>query len=332
MKNLLKSLIREIILERNVSRVQVGDAAQMRIAAFFVDRKPDSVASVNKPGSSSTDVIVSNSKKESKIEVKSSASGRLVYAQELTSGSKIAEVIHFEPGTVQDGLSIKRFKPAKSGTPLDDDLAQSIRKEENATIQTAVSKESEDYKVLFGGSSNAIEPVKSGLQFINTLATDGTIVINAGDKFRQTAIVLAPGQAKDKSRVRFWANGSSKLRAALGGEGQQELGSYTLVDSKTLSDAWRLDYSDDDYFAIVTGNKIHIGRVKDADPLSLEVNQLNVALSMPKESNKTLAYGGTNVSGLREKIMIEIVGTTAFDLPTIEEALNYQKEGKIIVR
>lgn len=328
MSNLLREYVRSVIKESK-TRVSLGDDAQKRIAAWFVSK--GMTASINKPGSASADIIVYKGEKFASVESKNSTSGKNVYSHELTPG-KISEVLKFQPGKFSDGLSLARFMPADFGKPKNSDDAEIIRDNQNAQIGTKLSSGGDTFEVLFGGSVKS--PDKSfvrgkGKEFIGQLETDGSLVIKDGDEYRPALIAITPGQPDDKSRLRFWADGSSKLRAAMGGKGQQELGTYVSVGDKILTAAWREDYSKDNYFAIVKGDSMCIGYVNN-DTLGLGVNQIEVKLSMPA-GGRTMAYGGTNISGIREKVMIEIVNCNDEKIPDISTANDFIKNGKITI-
>lgn len=334
MSEILREYIRNVIKE-SPKRISLGDSAQKRIAAWFVQK--GMVASVNRPGSSSSDIVVTSpSGNSAKIESKNSVSGKLIYAHELVSGSEIATAMKFTPGSIDEDLSLERFKPAKNGKPIDDSkAAESIRDDQNKIIKQRLDADGDTFEVLFGGRSLNEEKLGKGkgVQFIKSLKTDGSIVIKDGDKFRPVLIVITPKDNKkaNKTRLRVWAEGSSKLRSALGGKGKQELGTYTKISDQDLTAAWKADYSNDDYFAIVTGDSMCIGTVNSNDPLGLGVGELTVKLSMPT-GGRTMAYGGTNISGIREKIMIEIDKCSVVKIPDISTANDYQEQGKITVR
>lgn len=331
MSSLLREYVRNVIKESK-TRVSLGDDAQKRIAAWFVNK--GMTASINRPGSASADIMVYNGEKSASVESKNSTSGKNVYSHELTPG-EISTKLQFQPGKFSDGLSLERFKPAQLGKPKKSEDATSIRDNQNAQIQTKLSMDGDTFEVLFGGSvkiSPSDEPFVrgKGKEFIRRLETDDSLVIKDGEQYRSALIAITPGQSGDKSRLRFWADGSSKLRAAMGGKGQQELGKYVPVDDKILTDSWRKDYSKDDYFAIVKGDSMCIGYVNN-DTLGLGVNQLEVKLSMPG-GGRTMAYGGTNISGIREKVMIEIVNCNDEKIPDISTADKFIKQGKITIR
>jgi hypothetical protein len=326
---ILREYIKTIV--ESSSRISLGDIAQKRIAAWFIDQ--GMTASVNKPGSASTDIEVkSPTGEDASVESKNSTSGKNIYAHELTPGSEIAKAIKFKPGKFFEGLSLDRFNPAKNGKPILGKSANSIRESQNKVIQNALSKDGEFFQVLFGGISTAKESLGlgKGLQFIRTLKTDGSIIIKADNEFRPTIIVITPGLSGDKTRLRFWAEGSSKLRAASGGKGQQTLGTYEMIDDSALTEAWKKDYFNDDYFVIVTGDSMYIGYV-NKNPLGLNVNQLSVKLNMPP-GGRTMTYGGTNISGIREKVMIEIIGAMEVKIPDLTTADIYEQQGLISIR
>lgn len=328
MSSLLREYIRNIIKESK-TRVSLGDDAQKRIAAWFVSK--GMTASINKPGSASADIIVYKGEKFASVESKNSTSGKNVYSHELTPG-KISKVLQFQPGKFSDGLSLTRFMPADFGKPKNSDDAEIIRDNQNDQIKTKLSSDGDTFEVLFGGSVTSDESFVrgKGKEFIKLLKTDDSLVIKDGKQYRPALIAITPGQSGDKSRLRFWADGSSKLRAAMGGKGQQELGTYVPVNDKTLTDKWREDYSKDNYFAIVKGDSMCIGYVNN-DTLGLGVNQIEVKLSMPA-GGRTMAYGGTNISGIREKVMIEIVNCNDEKIPDISTANDFIKNGKITIR
>ena len=317
----------------------LGDDAQKRIAAWFVSK--GMTASINKPGSASADIIVYKGEKFASVESKNSTSGKNVYSHELTPG-KISEVLQFQPGKFSDGLSLARFMPADFGKPKNSDDAEIIRDNQNAQIKTKLYSGGDTFEVLFGGSVTSDESFVrgKGKEFIKLLVTDGSLVIKGGEEYRPALIAITPGKSGDKSRLRFWADGSSKLRAAMGGKGQQELGTYVSADvsvgdkiltaAEILTAAWREDYSKDNYFAIVKGDSMCIGYVNN-DTLGLGVNQIEVKLSMPA-GGRTMTYGGTNISGIREKVMIEIVNCNDEKIPDISTANDFIKNGKITIR
>lgn len=333
MSKILREYIKTIV---ESSRVSMGDIAQKRIAAWFISQGgnapvPGWSAIVNKPGSGASDILViSPDGTTAKVESKNSTKGDLVYSHELTSDSEIAKAIEFNSGSVSTGLSLTRFYPAKNNEMLDLKQALSVRAQQDSAIKNALSIDKDFFQVLFGGNSNLKSPTNVGTKFIKSLHTDGSIIVKQDGNARPALIVLAPGAAGDISRLRFWADGSSRLRSASGGKGQQELGRYNVSlakDEKSLNAAWRKDYIDDDYFAIVTGDTMHIGCVV-SDVLGLGIGRLEVRLNMSGDG-RTMAYGGTNISGIREKIMIEISGSKEIAIPSALTADRYIKAGLI---
>ena len=116
----------------------------------------------------------------------------------------------------------------------------------------------------------------------------------------------------------------------MGGSGEEEMGSFLDPGETVLTDAWRKDYlGKDDYFAIVTGASMSIGNINGNDPLGIASNQLTVKLAMP--STNTMSYGGANVSGLREKVLIEVIGGNTTPIPDNKKAAEYIEQGSIAI-
>jgi len=334
MKNILREYIKFCLLEQT-TRVQKGDAAQKRIAAWFALQ--NFKASVNKPGSSASDVLINGNVS---IESKNSESGDItIYSQELMLGSEIAKSLQFTPGVTSSGLSIDRFKPANNGKLLDMKQAEKVRQYQDLMINKALQTDSDIYQVLFGGKSSTgtsrSQPALSQPAFINTLKTDDSIVTKFGAGLRSAIILLTPGKANDTSRLRFWNDGSSKLRAATGGKGKQTLGNVIDPGLDVLTSAWRKDYAgSDDYFAVVSGRQMYIGYI-NSNPLKLAVKQFSVELYNSKgtgEKISAMSYGGTKVGGMREKVMLRLVGGTIEFLPPDSAVDALIKQDLITVR
>ena len=337
---LLREWVRNILLLED-TRISAGDAAQKRIAAFLVDRGLE--ASVNKSGSQAADVQASEPGGQvASIESKNSEGGSFVYSQELTQGSKISDVIQFTPGSLSSELSFERFRSARGGIPLLGEDAVAAHNALNIKLQAALARDTEEWQIIGGGKGptgeESINMSKSQWRKHPSVSWDGTI-LQKDD--RPVVIVVAPSIVIKKgqkiapkwaptpssmSRAAFLSDGSSTMRPAQGGKGQQSLGTFVDPGEEDLSQAWRDYYKKggDDYFAIVSGNSMYI------DPLGIASNQLTVKLA--SKSGKTSSYGGAKVTGLREKVMIEVLGGIIVKLPNDAIASEYLKTGKITQR
>ena len=322
----------------NESRTGSGDAAQKVVAEWLKSLNMGLKISTNTPGSQSNDVTVKKGKITAHIEVKSSSNNLLVYGQELSSSPNIAAAVNWTTGSAGTDVSESRFEST----------GQTI-KQINASINSALV-DSEFWNIIAGGKTNSsvpnltgarwrkqIEPPKdkqkAGIEF------DGTLT-SAVDK-RNVMIVVAPNIQKFKdpvtgkdvikktkrsskeSRVLVFSEGSSKLRSALGGGQQVKLGSYALIGDDDLTTAWRDDYKNNDYFAIVTDQDIHLGYVTENKLKFKNIQQIKVE-NFPKETKDdypdpnnpqlnrrpTKTYGSPNISGLREKIEIKVLNLT----------------------
>jgi hypothetical protein len=343
-ERLLREYVRELLTED--SRTAAGDAAQKRVAAWLVDS--GFTASVNKSGSQSADVMGKSSDGATGvIESKNSEAGSHVYSQELTTDSAIANAINFLPGNVSAGISFTRFRPSVNKEPiLDMKIAIDQRSKENELLQQALSSDSRGWSLVAGGAGPegevSIGLAQSGPKGYGQQVTfDGTLVQRDG---RAIAIVVAPNMIKVKgkwqtkapanspSRVFFISDSfARKARPGMGGSGEETMGVFMDPGSKKLTKAWEEYYrGHDDYFAIVTGTKMYIGKIGDNDPLGLGLPKLTVALSM--SSNSTMSYGGMNVTGLREKVMISVMGGITITIPSDASAEQYVANRQIIVR
>ena len=343
---LLREWIRHVLIQED-SRTSAGDAAQKRIAAYLVDQGLE--ASVNKSGSQTADVQGSiPGGQVASIESKNSEGGSFIYSQELTTGSKISDAIQFVPGTLSGGLSFERFRPAKNGTPLQGKQVVAAHENLNAKLQAALSNDTEEWQIVGGGTGPdgelSANMSKADWRRHPSVGWDGTI-LQKDD--RPVVIVVAPSIITKKgqkmapkwaptpdsmSRASFLSDGSSTLRPAQGGKGQQNLGSFVDPGEEALTSAWREYYKKggDDYFAIVSGNSMYIGNIHGTDPLGIASNQLTVKLA--SKGGKTSSYGGAKVTGLREKVMIEVLNGTTVSLPNDQTATDYLSSGKIIQR
>lgn len=343
-ERLLREWIRGVLIQEREDRVSVGDVAQKRIAAYLVDQGLE--ASINKSGSQSADVVGKNPRgREASIESKNSLGGSTEYSQELTAGSTISDALQFTPGSVATGLSMERFRPADRGAPLEGKKAAAAHEKLNRKLGVALTKDTDKWQVIGGGTgpTGKLSANMNKAQWLRhpTVSWDDTILQNDG---RSVVIVVAPSYVIKKgqkmatgwapelnsmSRVFFLSSGSSTLRPAQGGQGQQSLGSFVDPGDKILTKAWRAYYKKggDDYFAIVFGNSMYIGNIHGDDPLGIAPNQLTVQLA--SKGGKTLSYGGAKVGGLRERVMIRVLGGITVDLPDDRVASRYLKSGKI---
>ena len=343
-ERLLREWIRGVLIQEREDRVSVGDVAQKRIAAYLVDQGLE--ASINKSGSQSADVVGKNPRgREASIESKNSLGGSTVYSQELTAGSTISDALQFTPGSVATGLSMERFRPADRGAPLEGKKAAAAHEKLNRKLEVALTKDTDKWQVIGGGTgpTGKLSANMNKAQWLRhpTVGWDDTILQNDG---RSVVIVVAPSYVIKKgqkmaagwapelnsmSRVFFLSSGSSTLRPAQGGQGQQSLGSFVDPGDEILTKAWRAYYKKggDDYFAIVFGNSMYIGNIHGNDPLGIAPNQLTVQLA--SKGGKTLSYGGAKVGGLRERVMIRVLNGTMVDLPDDRVASRYLKSGKI---
>lgn len=343
MSRLLRKYIQTIL---ESARITQGDIAQKKVAAWFIQQRPGIKAFVNAPGSGNTDVLLDHLGDSVHVEVKSDKTGNNIYSHELTLGSNVADFINYKKGSVEKGLSLTRFIPAESGKPIESpEKIQEIRAEQNKIIDEKLSKKSDRYEVLFGGAvissldQSKLDSKLTQEDFIKTLSVDGSMVQRHHLGYRRVLIVIKPGDAGEVARLRFWAEGSSRLRSAAGGRGKQSLGSIKNlppsvkeayeVYNRDLTEAWRKDFITDHYFAIVSGNSIRIGKIRDADPLGLGLPLLSVQLS--STSGATMAFGGPNISGIREKVMIKVIG--AEDVEISQAAVQfYENSGLILSR
>ena len=343
---LLREWVRHVLIQED-SRTSAGDAAQKRIAAYLVDQGLE--ASVNKSGSQTADVQGNvPGGQAASIESKNSEGGSVIYSQELTLGSKISDAIQFAPGTLSGGISMERFRPAKNRIPLQGKEAIASHEELNAKLKSALSNDTEEWQIIGGGTGpggdESVGMNKSQWIRHPSVSWDGTI-LQKDD--RPVVIIVAPSIVTRKgqkmspkwaptpdsmSRVAFLSDGSSTMRPAQGGKGQQSLGSFIDPGEKILTQAWRDYYKKggDDYFAIVTGNSMYIGNIHGTDPLGIAPNQLTVRLA--SKGDKTSSYGGAKVTGLREKVMIEVLGGITVNLPNDAIASDYLDSGKITQR
>ncbi len=306
------------------------------------------------------------------IESKNSEGGSHIYSQELTQGSPIADVITFSPGSVSGALSLHRFRPAINKNPIKDmELAQQQREAENALVAQALTTNSKEWQVVAGGSGPT-GPDSQGIAttaYAPLVSFDGTLIQKDN---RPIIVVVRPNvllkYAKDEnekkikkrdkdnrpikteegkyiyetewvevepasspSRVFFTSDGSSKMRPAMGGSGEETLGTFMDPGEKAFTDAWRQYYAGhDDYFAIVTGGSMYIGYI-NTNPLGLNVGQLSARMSMG-EGGSTMTYGGANVTGLREKVMVEILGGSEIGLPSDSQVEKYISAGELEIR
>lgn len=342
MSRLLRKYIQTIL---ESARITQGDIAQKKVAAWFIQQRPEIKAFVNAPGSGNTDVLLDYLGDPVHVEVKSDKTGNNIYSHELTLGSNVADFINYKKGSVEKGLSLTRFIPAESGKPIES--PEKIRAEQNKIIDEKLSKKSDFYEVLFGGTGiSSLDQSKRDSKltqedFIKTLSVDGSMVQRHHLGYRRVLIVIKPGDAGEVARLRFWAEGSSRLRSAAGGRGKQSLGSIKKlppsveekeaykVYNRDLTEAWRKDFITDHYFAIVSGNLIRIGKIRDEDPLGLGLPLLSVQLS--STSGAAMAFGGPNISGIREKVIIEVIG--AKDVEISQAAVQfYENSGLILSR
>ena len=325
----------------NESRARSGDAAQKKVAEWLKSLNMGLKISTNTPGSQSNDVTVKKGKITTHIEVKSSSNNLLVYGQELSSSPNIADAVNWTAGSAGTDVSESRF--ISEGQTI-----QQI----NVSINSALV-DSEFWNIIAGGKTNSSVPNLTGAGWrkqINSAAPgqppgiqfDGTLIDKSVDK-RNVMIVVAPNIQKFKdpvtgkvvikktkrsskeSRVLVFSQGSSKLRSALGGGQQVKLGSYALIGDDDLTTAWRDDYKNNDYFAIVTDQDIHLGYVTENKLKFKNIEQIKVE-NFPKETKDdypdpdpskpqlnrrpTKTYGSPNISGLREKIEIKVLNLT----------------------
>lgn len=322
----------------NESRTGSGDAAQKVVAEWLKSLNMGLKISTNTPGSQSNDVTVKKGKITAHIEVKSSSNNLLVYGQELSSSPNIAAAVNWTTGSAGTDVSESRFEST----------GQTI-KQINASINSALV-DSEFWNIIAGGKTNSsvpnltgarwrkqIEPSKdkqkAGIEFDGTLTSvvDGRnvmiVVAPNIQKFKDPVtgkdVIKKTKRSSKESRVLVFSEGSSKLRSALGGGQQVTLGSYALIGDDDLTTAWRDDYKNNDYFAIVTDQDIHLGYVTKNKLKFKNIQQIKVE-NFPKETKDdypdpnnpqlnrrpTKTYGSPNISGLREKIEIKVLNLT----------------------
>ena len=322
----------------NESRTGSGDAAQKVVAEWLKSLNMGLKISTNTPGSQSNDVTVKKGKITAHIEVKSSSNNLLVYGQELSSSPNIAAAVNWTTGSAGTDVSESRFRSTGQTIP-----------QINASINSALV-DSEFWNIIAGGKTNSsvpnltgarwrkqIEPSKdeqkAGIEFDGTLtsAVDGRnvmiVVAPNIQKFKDPVtgkdVIKKTKRSSKESRVLVFSEGSSKLRSALGGGQQVKLGSYALIGDDDLTTAWRDDYKNNDYFAIVTDQDIHLGYVTENKLKFKNIQQIKVE-NFPKETKDdypdpnnpqlnrrpTKTYGSPNISGLREKIEIKVLNLT----------------------
>lgn len=338
----------------NESRTGSGDAAQKVVAEWLKSLNMGLKISTNTPGSQSNDVTVKKGKITAHIEVKSSSNNLLVYGQELSSSPNIAAAVNWTTGSAGTDVSESRFESTGQTIKQINASINSALVDSEFWNIIAGGKTNSSVPNLTGARwRKQIEPEpskdeqKAGIEFDAAEADkpppgiefDGTL-ISAVDK-RNVMIVVAPNIQKFKdpvtgkdvikktkrsskeSRVLVFSEGSSKLRSALGGGQQVTLGSYALIGDDDLTTAWRDDYKNNDYFAIVTDQDIHLGYVTENKLKFKNIQQIKVE-NFPKETKDdypdpnnpqlnrrpTKTYGSPNISGLREKIEIKVLNLT----------------------
>jgi len=328
----------------NESRTGSGDAAQKVVAQWLAGLslgvgKLD--ISTNKPGSRSNDVTVeynsNNEKKSVHIEVKSCSGAIPFFANEMKKGSSIAEKILWVPGKILNGISVRRFTP---GDPEED--RSIFIGQINIDIQNALKVPTAKWQVISGGTGPQEDNLKN-FEWRARAKHDGTL-LHPGIKKRNAIIVVAPNCLSDKdpvtgedklvpidelgNRVWFFSEGSSKLRPAFGGPGQQQLGEYTTVTDDELTDVWKTDYGkDNQYFAVVTDDTIFFGYINE-NKLGIEGLKQAKVSHYPRGTPaglklETSTYGGSNPTGMREKILIEMIESSKFSKPLISPTSSF---------